>query len=356
MPGLRLLSRASGNECELITCKDSHYNQVTMKIALDAVGGDFYPANPVSGAISAVAERQDLHIILLGPKELVENELTKQNYTGNRISVVDAPQIIGMDESPAVAVKSKQNSSIAIGLTMHQKGLCDAFVSAGNTGALLAASVFILGKLPGVSRPAIGSTYPSVHGNKFMLDVGANTDVKPETLVQFGLMGKVFTRYILGIENPKIGLLNVGEEEEKGRELTRKTYELLKDRPDFAGNMEGRDILKGKADVYICDGFTGNLLLKLGETIPEAIGHIVKQTMIKKGLTTEQMQLVGGILKESFMPFDYQLVGGVPFLGVNGNSLVGHGGSPPLAIKNMIFTASKMVEKQVNKHITNELN
>jgi glycerol-3-phosphate acyltransferase PlsX len=327
-----------------------------MKIALDAVGGDHYPVNPVKGAIDAVTEHEDLTVLLIGPRQLVEDELKAQGYTGDKIRVVHAPDIIGMDESPSNAVKTKLQSSIAVGLTMHAKGECDAFVSAGNTGALLVASVLYLGRLQGVLRPVIGSTFPSIHGNKFMLDVGANVEVKAEMLVQFGLMGKVFARSILGIESPRLGLLNVGEEEEKGRESVKKAYELLKGREDFVGNIEGRDIMKGQADVFICDGFVGNILLKYGESLPENLQTVIMQAMVRKQLTPEQMQLIGSVLKEAFRPFDYQLVGGVPFLGVNGVSLVGHGGSSVLAIKNLIFTAEQMVNKKVNEQITAELN
>lgn len=327
-----------------------------MIIALDAVGGDFYPNNPVNGAVAAVEERDDLTILLVGPEDLLKNALASSGYSGNRIKIIHAPDIIGMDESPSIAVKTKQNSSIAVGLTLHAQGKCDAFVSAGNTGALLAASVIILGRLEGVLRPVIGSIYPSIHGNKFMLDVGANIEVKAEMLVQFGLMGKIFAKNILGINAPRLGLLNVGEEEEKGRESVKKAFEFLKGRPDFVGNIEGRDILQGKADVYICDGFTGNLMLKFGESLPENLKAVIKQAMLRKNLSPEQMKMIGEVLNEAFSPFDYQHVGGVPFLGVNGISLVGHGGSSVLAIKNMIFTAALMVSKNVNGQITAELN
>ena len=327
-----------------------------MIIALDAAGGDFYPQRPVSGAIQAVEERDDIEILLIGPAKMVKDELNEQGYDGNKIKVIDAPDIIGMQESPSVAVKSKQQSSIANGLGLHAQGKCHAFVSAGNTGALMAASVMILGRIDGVLRPVIGSTYPSIHGNKLMVDVGANIDVKPEMLVQFGLMGKVFAKNVLDIDSPTIGLLNVGEEEEKGRESVKKAYELLKGREDFVGNIEGRDIMRGKADVYVCDGFVGNILLKYGESLPENLSAVIKQAMIRKKLQPEQMKLVADVLAEAFRPFDYQLVGGVPFLGVNGTSLVCHGGSTVLAIKNAIFTAAKMVTTKVNNQIKSELN
>lgn len=327
-----------------------------LKIAIDAVGGDHYPHNPVEGAIMALKERDDIHIILLGPEKLVSDEIRKQGYSGSRLTVVNAPEIIGMDESPATALKTKKHSSIAIGLTMHAQGKCDAFISAGNTGALLGASMFILGKIDGVIRPTIGSIYPSVEGIKFMLDVGANIEVKPEMLVQFGIMGKVFVKNMLGIQNPRLGLMNIGEEEEKGRESVRQAYALLKDREDFVGNIEGRDVLQGKADVYICDGFTGNLLLKLGESIPENILRIIKRSERAKTMSTEELGFIKSVMLDALAPFDYQLIGAVPFLGINGVSLVGHGGSSPLAIKNSIISAEKMVQKKVNEQIKAALN
>ncbi len=327
-----------------------------LKIAIDAVGGDHYPQHPVKGAIEAATERPDLQMILVGPERMVSEEVEKQGFNGDNIHIVDAPEIIGMDESPAAAVKTKRHSSIAIGLGMHAQKKCDAFVSAGNTGALLAASMFILGKLEGVMRPTIGSTYPSIEGNKFMLDVGANIEVKPEALVQFGIMGKVFVENLLEIKNPRLGLMNVGEEEEKGRETVRLAYQLLKDRSDFVGNIEGRDVMQGKADVYICDGFVGNLLLKLGESIPSNIFHILKISDRVKGLDKEEAELIFSVLKDVMQPFDYQLVGGVPFLGVNGVSLVGHGGSTPLAIKNSVYSAEKMIKTKVNRQIEEALN
>lgn len=327
-----------------------------LRIAIDAVGGDHYPQNPVQGAIDAVKERPDVGIMLLGPEKMISEEVEKQGYSGDNIRVIDAPQIIGMDEAPATAIKTKRDSSICVGLGMHAQQKCDAFFSAGNTGALLGASMFILGKIEGVLRPVIGSTYPSVEGNKFMLDVGANIDVKPEALYQFGLMGKVFAKNMLGIENPRLGLMNVGEEEEKGREAVRLAYNLLKHRDDFVGNVEGRDVMRAKADVFICDGFVGNLMLKLGESIPENVLNILKASERAKTLSSEELGFIKSVLLDALSPFDYQLIGSVPFLGVNGVSMVGHGGSTPLAIKNSIFSAEKIVKKQVNRQIKEALN
>jgi len=325
-------------------------------IAVDAVGGDHYPQNPVAGAIQAVQENPDITILLIGPEQVCREELSKQGYTGDRVLVFNAPDIITMDDAPAQAVKNKPQASIPVGLTLHARKQCDAFVSAGNTGALLAASAFILGRLQGVLRPTISTVYPTTKGFRLMVDVGANLEVKPEFLVQFAKMGEVYAREVMGVEEPRIGLLNVGEEEEKGTEIIRKAHELLKNHPRFVGNIEGRDILFGKADVYVCDGFTGNMLLKYGESIPAALQLLIQQAAQSSSLSADSIKPALGVLKQALAPFDYQAVGGVPFLGVNGVSLVGHGGSTPLAIKNMIFNAVKMVEHQVNDKIVSYLN
>lgn len=327
-----------------------------IKVAVDAVGGDHYPQNPVQGAIQAVSEDKNLVVILVGPEQMIKDELVKQEYAGDRISVFHAPDIITMDDSPASAVKSKPQSSIPVGLTLHAKKHCDAFVSAGNTGALLAASAFILGRLDGVMRPTISTVFPTVDGFRLMVDVGANLEAKPEMLYQFALMAEVYAHYVMGIETPRIGLLNVGEEEEKGTETIRKAYDLLRAHPRFVGNIEGRDILAGAADVFVCDGLVGNILLKFGESFPDALSLLVKKTMAKHQLPAEQARVIGGILKEALAEFDYQAVGGVPFLGVNGVSLVGHGGSTALAIKNMIHSAVKMHTSGVNDKIVAYLN
>ena len=327
-----------------------------IKVAVDAVGGDHYPQNPVQGAIQAVSEDKNLAIVLVGPEEMIKEELVKQEYSGDRISVFHAPDIITMDDSPASAVKGKPQSSIPVGLTLHAKGHCHAFVSAGNTGALLAASAFILGRLEGVLRPTISTLFPTVDGFRLMVDVGANLETKPEMLYQFALMAEVYAHYVMGIETPRIGLLNVGEEEEKGTENIRKAYDLLRAHPRFVGNVEGRDILSGSADVFVCDGFVGNILLKFGESFPEALQLLVKKAIVRHQMQPEQAKLIGGILKEALAQFDYESVGGVPFLGVNGVSLVGHGGSSPLAIKNMIHNAVRMHTSGVNEKIVAYLN
>lgn len=326
-----------------------------MVIAVDAVGGDFYPKNPVEGALEAVNENDQISILLVGPEDSIKKELQNKEYDRQRIDILHAPEIIGMDESPSSAVKSKRDSSIVKGLHAHKNGNCSAFVSAGNTGALLAASTFFLGKLEGVLRPVIAATFPTLNGFRLLVDAGANLEIKPEFYVQMGKMGSIFVEEIMDVPDPKIGLLNIGEEAEKGREVEKEAYKLLSDEANFIGNIEGRDILIGKADVILSDGFTGNIVLKFGESIPEALKHLIGKTMKELNVDETSQQLVYKVLAQTMDTFNYEHIGGVPFLGVNGISLVGHGGSSPAAIKNMIFNAAECVSNKVNEKIITSL-
>jgi glycerol-3-phosphate acyltransferase PlsX len=327
-----------------------------MIVAVDAAGGDHYPKAPVEGALLAVKEDHDLKVLLIGPEDMIKKELENKEYDKNRVLIQDAPQIIGMEESPATAVKGKQQSSIVIGMGLHKAGKCQAFVSAGNTGALLAASTFILGKLEGIHRPTIGAYYPTVKGFRLLLDAGANLEVKPEVALQFAKMGQVYCRQILGIDSPTVGLLNVGEEDEKGTEALKAIHKYIKDLNGFIGNVEGKDVLSGKADVYLTDGLVGNILLKFGESIPATIMKLVENAVSKLDMEVEEVVAAQKILKTALAPFDYERVGGVPFLGVNGVSIVGHGGSSPLAIKNMIKSAVSCINNDVNGRIVASLN
>ncbi len=327
-----------------------------MIVAVDAAGGDHYPKAPVEGALLAIEENSELTVLLLGPKAQIEKELEGKQYDPKRVLIQDAPQVIGMEESPSSAVKNKQQSSIVIGMGLHKAGKCHAFVSAGNTGALLAASTFILGKLEGILRPTIGAYYPTEKGFRLLIDAGANLELKPEVAQQFAKMGQVYCSNVLGIENPTFGLLNVGEEEEKGTESLKAIHQHIKEMPGFVGNLEGKDILPGKADVFLTDGLVGNILLKFGESIPATIMKLVEQAIAQLNVDKTELGTAIKILKTSLAPFDYERVGGVPFLGVNGVSIVGHGGSSPLAIKNMIKSAVTCVENDVNGKIVASLN
>lgn len=328
-----------------------------MIIAVDAVGGDHYPHNPVEGALRSLDENRALEILLVGPEALIKEELSKHEYDGKRVRILHAPEIIGMRESPASAVKTKTNSSITIGLSAYKRGECDAFVSAGNTGALLAASIFLLGKLEGVIRPTIAATYPTLKGISLLVDAGANLELKPQMYHQFAVMSSIFAKEIMGIKAPTIGLLNVGEEPEKGMDLHKEVYQMLQaEFENFAGNIEGGDILLGKTDVYLCDGFAGNVLLKFGESIPEILRNLLRKTMHKQQLNEESQKLVYRVIAETMKPFNYEHVGGIPFLGVNGMSLVGHGSSSPVAISNMILNAVNCIENEINRKIVASLN
>lgn len=327
-----------------------------MVIAVDAVGGDFFPKNPVQGALEAVKENTEIQVLLVGPEETIQNELDSQEFDQTRVHILHAPEIIGMNESPATAVKSKRASSITIGISAHKQGKCSAFVSAGNTGALLAASTFLLGKLDGVIRPTIAATYPTIKGISLLVDAGANLELKPEMYLQFAKMSTIFAEEIMSINKPSVGLLNVGEEPEKGLDIHKDVHKILSELPNFAGNIEGRDILFGKTDIYLTDGFTGNVLLKFGESVPEILQNLLKKTMKEENLDEKSQKLVYGIIEKTMGQFNYERVGGIPFLGVDGLCLVGHGGSSVTAIKNMILNAAKCVEYKINDKIVSSLN
>lgn len=330
-----------------------------LQIVLDAMGTDRAPAEDVLGAVEALRSSQAdrFTIILVGQEEAIERELAKHNDVDrSRIVVRHAEEVIAMNEEPAQAVRSKRKSSIVLGLRMQSEGHADAFVSAGNTGAVMAASTFILGRIPGISRPTIASQFPSEKGFTIVADVGANVDTKPQNLYEFAVMTSVYAEEIFGYTNPRLGLLNVGEEEGKGEERTVQAYELLKKSDlNFIGNVEGRDILKGTAHVIICDGFTGNVVLKFAESV-NGLLRTKLQAYAKKSFVNGIMTLLArSTLKGIFREMNYEEYGGVPLLGVNGISIIGHGGSSAKAIKNMIFKAEEMVRKEVNKKIEGKL-
>lgn len=329
-----------------------------MRIVVDAMGGDYAPRAPVEGALLYDKEfRGRDQIILVGNEALIKKELEHHHrFPRRNIKIVHASQIIRMDESPAAAIRQKKESSMVKGIQLIKEGLADAFVSAGSTGAQMAASLLILGRIKGVSRPALGAFLPSEDGMVLLIDVGANAECKPNHLLQFGLMGAVFVEYIYDIAHPRVALLNIGEEKSKGTELTRKAYELMEENiPNFVGNVEGRDIMMGGADVVVTDGFTGNVVLKFAESV---MG--VFKRKFKQNLGRNLFALVGAFLvRHAFTgmkkSFDYQEYGGVPLLGVNGISIISHGSSTPRAIKNAIRVAHRMGEKRVNEHIAQEL-
>jgi glycerol-3-phosphate acyltransferase PlsX len=327
-----------------------------MVIAVDAVGGDHYPENPVSGGVQALNEIPELELLFVGPENLIKEELAKHEYDSERVDILHAPEIISMQDSASAVLKDKKQSSISLGLQSHKAGNCHGFVSVGHTGALLTASTVFLGKIEGVYRPTVAAIFPTVNGVRILIDAGANLTLKEEMYYQFAVMGMIFTEEILKVKNPKIGLLNVGEESEKGTDILKSSYLKLKELDNFIGNIEGKDILNAKADVFLTDGFTGNILLKFGESIPAVMQKMVKEQLDLVSADDELQQQVFKILTKAMHTFDYEQIGGVPFLGVNGVSFVGHGNSSVLAVKNMIKSAVQCVDQEVNKKIKAFLN
>jgi len=330
-----------------------------MRIALDAMGGDLAPQATVEGAYLYQKETHSKHqLVLIGHKNVLNAEIEKHgSLSDNNIEIVHAEEIIGMEESPTEALKQKKDSSMQVGLRLHKESTVDAFVSAGNTGAQMAASLLHLGRIPGVNRPAIGSFLPSERGMVFLIDVGANADCKPLNLLQFGLMGSIYVDHIYRTPDLSVGLLNIGEEEKKGNECSQAAFKLMQERlRGFKGNVEGRDILKGVVDIVVCDGFVGNIILKFAESV---IGVLAKN--FRRNLGTNLFINLGALLvKPAFSEmrrnYDYQEYGGVPLLGVNGISIICHGSSTPKAIKNAISVAERMIKSKVNDHIARTLN
>jgi len=322
-----------------------------MKIVVDAMGGDFAPDVVIKGSLDAVKD-YDVDVILIGDQPRIEALLKKAKYTGNRISVQHAPEVIGMSESAATSIRRKRNSSIVLGVELVKQGKADAFFSAGNTGAVVCAGTLGLGLLPGIERPGIGVVTPTVKGVSLIIDVGANIDPKPTQLLQYGIMADAYCKNILNKSNPSVGLLNIGEEEKKGTEFIRETYELLeKSKLNFIGNVEGKDLFKGKCDIIVCDGFVGNVALKVSESAAEAM-----QTFLKRHLLSNIWGKIGLIfmmpsLKRFKKELDYAEYGGALLLGVNGVVIIGHGRSNKKAIKNAIRVAKEEIERQVNAKI-----
>lgn len=321
------------------------------------MGGDYAPHNVIAGAIDALRETNNrFEVLFVGPQSIVNAELSPVQYNGFTYQVIDASQVVDMHDSAIAALKQKRNSSITVGLALHKEGRADAFVSAGHSGAVMSTSTLILGRIEGIGRPTIGAFFPSERGVCLLLDAGANVDCKPQHLYEFAVMGSIYTSEMFHVKNPTVGLLNIGEEESKGNEVVKEAHKLLQQSNlNFIGNVEGRDILQGKAHVVVCDGFVGNVMLKFGESIPGFFKSRMKQVM-KKSLL---MKLVGALtrstLRAALKSMDYEEYGGVPILGVNGVSIIGHGKSTPKAIKNMVLKAEEMVQKKINHHIQEAL-
>ncbi|WP_234736364.1 phosphate acyltransferase PlsX [Tellurirhabdus bombi] len=311
-----------------------------MKIAVDAMGGDFAPEAIVEGVVMAAKELSDeVTIVLVGKQPVIEDLLNKTSYKASNIEVVHAEDVVEMGEHPTKALSQKPNSSIGVGFKLLRDKQIDAFCGAGNTGAMHVGALFSVRAIEGVQRPCIAGFVPQIAGDyAVMLDIGANADCKPEMLDQFGLIGSIYAQYTFGIDKPRVALMNIGEEEGKGSLVAQATYQLLKNnrRINFVGNIEGKDMFLNKADVIVTDGFTGNILFKMGESLYD----------MTKAL---------GISHDFIDKTNYESVGGSPIVGVNGNVIIAHGISSPLAIKNMLFLAKKQVESNAYLKIAQAL-
>ena len=321
-----------------------------MRIVLDAMGTDDAPRAEVAGAVQALAELEpDIEVVLVGDESAIRAEVAKHGAAPERLRVHHAPDRVTAEDAPASVLRRKPQSSIVVGLRMHQKGDADAFVSAGSTGAVMATSLFTLRPLPGVDRPAIGTILPTSEDPCLLVDAGANVDCKPHHLVQFAHLGHIYAQDMMGREKPRVGLLNIGEEPGKGDELTVETYRLLEqeDTINFVGNIEGRDIIRGACDVVVCDGFVGNVLLKFYESVAAFIVGL-----LKKELDRGDDQ---GDREGTFRVLDYAEYGGAPLLGVGGVSIICHGGSPPKAIRNALAVAARAVRSDMVQHSARDI-
>ena len=325
-----------------------------MKIVVDAMGGDHAPENVVAGAVDAVNAYR-VPVVLVGIAEHVEAELKKYKYPKDLIEIVHAPEVVAMDDHAIASIRQKKNSSITVGVGLLKKDGYDAFISAGNTGAVVAASTVVLGMIPGVDRPGIGCVIPTLKKFSFMIDLGANTAAKPEHLLQYAKMAKVYARLVLEIPHPSVGLLNIGAEEGKGTELEKEAHKILEEKePDFIGNIEANEIFTGKAHCVVCDGYVGNVALKVSEGLMESVGILMKREIKKNPIAILGALLLKSSLSEARRSIDYSEYGGAPLLGVDGLVLISHGRSSPKAIRNAIRAAIREVEHDVLAKIKEE--
>ncbi len=320
----------------------------TVRVALDAMGGDNAPGETVLGAIQAARE-YGIGVYLVGREEAIRAELAKHNTTGLDLPIVHTDEVIEMDEHPANAVRRKKNASMTLALQLVRDGAALGAVSAGNSGAMMAASLFTLKRIPGVERPALGGIFPTKDAVCLVIDIGANTDCKPEYLQQFALMGSIYMQRIFHVPSPRVGLLANGEEETKGNQQVIETHQLLrKNAPmlglNFIGNVEGRDIPAGGADVVVCDGFVGNVVLKLSEGLAETLLGLLRTQMTSTTVSKLAAAILRPGLRKLFKRLDYSEYGGVPLLGVNGSAIVSHGRSNAKAIKNALRVAHQTAE------------
>lgn len=335
---------------------DSNSKNSKCRIIVDAMGGDYAPQNAVIGAIEAYQINKDFDLYLIGKKDQILSVIKSNQLSFDENFIIHTDEVIEMGDSPTSALKSKPNSSIVKGAQLVKEGKAESFVSAGNTGAMMSASTLIMGRIPGVGRPTIGAEMPNVNGICYLYDVGAGKDAKASHLFEYAIMGTIYAKEMGGIKNPSVGVLSMGEEEGKGSEVANEAYSLLKNsKLNFIGNVEGRDILTKNVDVVVCDGYVGNIILKFGESVPKLLKHLLTQTANASFFDKLKVGLSKGTLKKSLKSLDYQEHGGVPLLGVNGISIIGHGSSTPKAIRNMVLKAFEMHKKDLVKKIENSI-
>lgn len=324
------------------------------------MGGDRGSEMAIQGALAAVRDRKDLNVILVGPRTIIEQQLV-EHAGGNqdvlrRISVHHASEVITMDDSPVDAVRKKKEATIMVGFDLVKKNQADAVVSAGNSGATMAAAVRKLGRLSGISRPGIASFFPTLKKPVMLMDIGANVDCRPQHLYQFAVMASSCSRLLLNLDHPRIGLLSIGEETGKGNALVKETYELLKQSPlNFIGNVEGRDVYRGDVDVIVCDGFVGNIALKISEGLADAAMQMLKREIMKTWRAKLGYLLIRQAVNGFKKQVDYAEYGGAPLLGINGTGIICHGASNAIAIRNAIEVAANMVHNRVNDAIVQAL-
>ena len=324
-----------------------------IKVAVDAMGGDNAPAEIVKGAIDAVLASKKLKVYLVGRKDAVETELSKYSFPAEQVEVVHAEEVIEMAEPPVMAIRHKKESSIVVAMNMVKRGECDAYVSAGSTGANLVGGQLIVGRIRGVERPPLAPLLPTAKGTSLLVDCGASVDARPSHLVQFAKMGSIYMEHVMGIKNPKVAIVNIGSEEEKGNALVKETYPLLKECTDinFIGSIEARDIPSGYADVIVCEAFVGNVILKLYEGVGATLIKEVKRGMMSSLRSKIGALLVKPALKQTLKRFDTEEHGGAPMLGLNGLVVKSHGSSNAVEIKNSILQCITFTEQDINGKI-----
>lgn len=327
-------------------------------VAVDAMGGDNAPDEMIKGAVEALAMRADIKVILVGIESVINEKLHAYQYDASRISIVPASEVIATEEPPVIAIRTKKDSSIVVGLNLVKKGMADAFVSCGSTGAVLVGGQLIVGKIKGVKRPPLAPLIPTTRGVSLLIDCGANVDARPEHLVQFARIGSIYMEHVIGVKNPKVAIVNIGAEEEKGNALVKETMPLLKECGDihFTGSIEARDIPAGQADVIVCEAFVGNVILKLYEGVGKSLIGQMKEAMLSSVRGKLGALLVKPSLKQVMKKMDSSEYGGAPLLGLNGLVVKAHGSSKSKEVKNAIIQCVTFKEQNISEKIRESLN